>query len=93
MMVWLSFLFSMAVGFAAAGINPAEQGISILGQGLIEFFRVAFGGLLVGLVLGYVVSYGILKNVDDHLIETSTTVALALGAYVICGKLSMSAVF
>lgn len=85
-------LFSMAVGFAAAGINPAEQGISILGQGLVEFVRVAFGGLLVGLALGYVVSYGILKNVDDHLIETTTTVALALGSYVIAESFHVSGI-
>lgn len=85
-------LFSMAAGFAAAGINPAEQGIAILGQGLVEFFQVAFGGLLVGLVLGYVVSSGILKNVDDHLIETTTTVALALGSYVIAESFHVSGI-
>jgi CPA1 family monovalent cation:H+ antiporter len=85
-------LFSMAVGFAAAGIDPAQQGISILWQGLIEFLRVALGGLAVGLVLGYVVSYGILKNLDDHLIETTTTVALALGAYVIAERFHVSGI-
>ncbi|MDX1415627.1 MAG: Na+/H+ antiporter [Candidatus Promineifilaceae bacterium] len=85
-------LFSMAVGFAAAGINPAEQGVAILGQGLIEFFKVAFGGLLIGLILGYIVSYGILKNVDDHLIETTTTVALALGSYVIAESFHVSGI-
>jgi CPA1 family monovalent cation:H+ antiporter len=37
--------FSMAVGFASAGIDPADQGLPILGQVLIEFFRVALGGL------------------------------------------------
>ena len=31
--------FSMAVGFASAGIDPANQGLSILGQVFIEFFR------------------------------------------------------
>jgi monovalent cation:H+ antiporter, CPA1 family len=85
-------LFTMAVGFAAAGIDPAEQGVAILGQGLVEFVRVAFGGLLVGLVLGYVVSYGILKNVDDQLIETSTTLALALGSYVIAESFHVSGI-
>lgn len=54
-----------------------------LGAALQEFFIVAFGGLAVGLVMGYVVSYIILKNVDDHLIETATTVALAFGSYVV----------
>jgi len=85
-------LFTMAVGFAAAGIDPTEQGISILGQGVVEFLRVALGGLTVGFVLGYVVSYGILKNVDDHLIETTTTVALALGAYVIAESFHVSGI-
>ena len=85
-------LFSMAVGFAASGIDPAQQGISILWQGLVEFFRVALGGLAVGFILGYVVSYGILKNLDDHLIETSTTVALALGAYVIAERFHVSGI-
>ncbi|UCC50375.1 MAG: Na+/H+ antiporter [Anaerolineaceae bacterium] len=85
-------LFSMAVGFAASGIDPSQQGISILWQGLVEFFRVALGGLAVGFILGYVVSYGILKNLDDHLIETSTTVALALGAYVIAERFHVSGI-
>jgi CPA1 family monovalent cation:H+ antiporter len=85
-------LFSMAVGFASAGIDPTAQGLSILGEGLIEFFRVALGGLTVGFVLGYVVSYGILKNLDDHLIETTTTFALALGAYVIAESFHMSGI-
>ena len=84
--------FSMAVGFASAGINPADQGLSILGQGLIEFLRVALGGLTVGFVLGYVVSYGILKNLDDHMIETTTTFALALGAYVIAESFHVSGI-
>jgi CPA1 family monovalent cation:H+ antiporter len=85
-------LFSMAVGFAAAGIDPTTQGLSIVGQGLVDFFRVAFGGLTVGFVLGYAVSYGILKNVDDHLIETTTTFALALGAYVIAESFHVSGI-
>ncbi len=85
-------LFSLAVGFAGAGINPADQGITILSEAFIEFIRVAFGGLLVGLILGYIVSYGILKNVDDHLIETSTTVALALGSYVIAEHFHVSGI-
>lgn len=50
---------------------------------LQEFFVVALGGLSVGVGMGYIVSYIILKNVDDHLIETATTVALAFGSFVV----------
>ncbi len=85
-------LFSMAVGFASAGIDPTAQGLSIIGDGLIQFVQVALGGLTVGFVLGYAVSYGILKNVDDHLIETTTTFALALGAYVIAESFHVSGI-
>ena len=85
-------LFSLAIGFATAGIDPTAQGLSIIGDGLVEFIRVAFGGLLIGFLLGYAVSYGILKNVDDHLIETTTTFALALGAYVIAESFHVSGI-
>ena len=70
-------IFNLAL---AAGTLSEPLG---LGEALQEFFVVGFGGLAVGLVLGYVVSYIILKNVDDHLIETATTVALAFGSFVV----------
>lgn len=73
-------IFNLAV---AAGAATSNGGVSTLtlGGALSEFLLVALGGLAVGLLLGYIVSYIILKNVDDHLIETATTVALAFGSY------------
>ncbi|MCA9916520.1 MAG: Na+/H+ antiporter [Anaerolineales bacterium] len=68
------FNLSLAAGSLASSFN--------FWHALQEFFIVAFGGVAVGVVLGYVVSYIILKNVDDHLIETATTVALAFGSFV-----------
>jgi CPA1 family monovalent cation:H+ antiporter len=59
---------------------------------ILEFGRVAFGGLAVGLILGYVVSHVVLKNVDDHLIETATTVALAFGAFVVAEEFALSGI-
>lgn len=70
-------IFSLAL---AAGTISGSFGLL---DALQEFFIVAFGGLAVGLTLGYVVSYIILKNVDDHLVETATTVALAFGSFVV----------
>ncbi len=70
-------IFNLAL---AAGTMTGSFG---LGEALRQFFIVAFGGVAVGLTLGYVVSYIILKNVDDHLIETATTVALAFGSFVV----------
>ncbi|MFN2161143.1 MAG: Na+/H+ antiporter [Candidatus Promineifilaceae bacterium] len=85
-------LFNMAVGFAVSGIDPTAEGASLLSSGLATFVRVSLGGLGVGLVLGFFVSYVILKNVDDQLIETTTTLALALGAYVFAETFHVSGI-
>ena len=71
-------LFNLALTAGLLGIDSFGPG-----QALQQFVVVSLGGLAVGLVLGYIVSSLILKNVDDNLIETTTTVALAFGAYVI----------
>jgi len=70
--------FNLALAMGVVGANAFGPG-----DVLQEFLIVSVGGLAVGLVLGYIVSALILKNVDDHLIETTTTVALAFGSYVI----------
>lgn len=85
-------LFNMAIGFAVSGIDPAAQGVTLLASGVTTFLQVSLGGLGVGLALGFIASYVILKNVDDPLIETTTTVALALGAYVFAETLHVSGI-
>lgn len=83
-------LFTLALGAASAG--SVDLSTSWLVEAVLEFIKVAFGGLLIGLGLGYIVSYLILKNVDDHLIETATTVALAFGAYVLAEHFHLSGI-
>ena len=73
-------IFNLAVGAAAVAGSTGVIELTV-GGAIVEFIIVAFGGLGVGLFLGYVVSTIILKNVDDHLIETATTVALAFGSF------------
>jgi CPA1 family monovalent cation:H+ antiporter len=77
-------VFNLAV---AAGAADAA-GFS-LGAALGDFVIVAFGGLAVGIVLGYVVSNVILRNLDDHLVETAVTVALAFGSYLIAEEFGL----
>ncbi len=76
-------LFNDAVAVVVFGValNVAEGGSFSLGSALSDFFVVSAGGLAVGLVLGYIVSEVVLANVDDALIETSTTLAIAFGSY------------
>lgn len=85
-------VFNLAIAAAAAvALNEVSNTEAFnVSRAIIEFLRVSLGGIAIGLVLGFAVSYAILKNVDDHLIETATTVALAFGAYVAAERLHVS---
>ncbi|MEZ5229996.1 MAG: Na+/H+ antiporter [Acidimicrobiales bacterium] len=78
-------LFNDAVAVVAFGLalSAAEGEAFSLGGAFSDFVVVSAGGLAVGLVLGYIVSEIILARVDDGLIETTTTMALAYGAYLV----------
>ncbi len=84
-------LFQLALT-AGAAMASGEGQVFNLGIAIGEFLRVFFGGLAVGAILGYLVSTVILKNVDDHLIETATTVALAFGAFILAEQFDVSGV-
>jgi CPA1 family monovalent cation:H+ antiporter len=77
-------VFNLAVAAAAVDAGPFN-----LGGALGDFITVAFGGLAVGIVLGYVVSNVVLKNLDDHLVETAVTVALAFGSYLVAEEFGL----
>ena len=70
-------VFGLATAAAASG-----ESLSV-SSAASSFAIVALGGLAVGAVLGYIVSNVILRHLDDHLIETSVTVALAFGSFVL----------
>lgn len=59
--------------------------------GVLEFFFVCTGGLIVGLVLGYF-AYKILANIDDHLIEVTITLVLAFSCFIIAENFHVSGV-
>jgi CPA1 family monovalent cation:H+ antiporter len=62
-----------------------------LSANLVEFIVVSGGGLVVGLVLGTILSH-VMERVDDYLIETTLTSVLAYGAYLIAEMLGVSGV-
>jgi CPA1 family monovalent cation:H+ antiporter len=84
-------LFGIALSAGVAATTGEGEGFS-LGPALLDFFRISLGGLAVGATLGYLVSSLLLKNVDDNLIETATTVALAFGAFVLAEQLHVSGI-
>lgn len=55
------------------------------------FFRISIGGIIVGLVLGWLISL-LISRVDNYLIETTLTTVLAFGSYLIAERFGVSGV-
>ena len=62
-----------------------------LRQGISQFVTVAGGGLIVGLIFGLSISQFI-KRIDEPLVETTLTTALAFGSYLLAENLHVSGV-
>ncbi len=56
-----------------------------------QFFIVSIGGILVGLVLGWLVAQ-VISRVDNYLIETTLTTVLAFGSYLLADRLGFSGI-
>jgi CPA1 family monovalent cation:H+ antiporter len=56
-----------------------------------QFFIVSVGGILVGLVIGWLVAQ-LISRVDNYLIETTLTTVLAFGSYLLADRLGFSGV-
>jgi CPA1 family monovalent cation:H+ antiporter len=79
-------LFTLAV--ASAGSAAIH---TTLLQGAFEFVRVAGGGILVGLATGLVAAQ-IVSRLDDRLVETTLSMALAFGSFVGAETLDVSGI-
>ena len=60
-------------------------------ESTLDFFRVAGGGILVGLILGGLIA-ALIAQIDDYLLETALTVVLAYGAYLAAEQFHFSGV-
>ena len=72
-------------------ITTALQGRFDLRQSISQFITVAGGGVIVGLIFGISISQFI-KRIDDPLVETTLTTALAFGSYLLAENLHVSGV-
>ncbi len=77
-------LFNLMLVVALTGRFNLVESVS-------SFVRVAVGGTVVGLVLGWMISR-LIARVDDYLIETTLTTVLAFGSYLIAEQLHFSGV-
>ncbi|MGD8632470.1 MAG: Na+/H+ antiporter [Anaerolineales bacterium] len=77
-------IFGLALEIVSAGSLDLPASI-------IEFVRVAAGGLIIGASLGWLFSR-LAARVDDYLIETTLTTVLAFGAYLVAEQFHLSGV-
>ncbi len=76
-------IFSLLLGMLVSGVAPTfDRGVELL-------LREAGGGLLFGLVLGYV-SFYLLKSVDNYQVEVLLTLAAVTGGYALASRLHVS---
>ena len=76
-------IFSLLLGALASGTTPTS------GEGLHLLLREVGGGLLFGLVLGYV-TFRLLKSIDSYQVEVLLTLAAVTGGYALASRLHVS---
>jgi CPA1 family monovalent cation:H+ antiporter len=85
-------LFNDGVGVALfivlMGVAGGEPGISI-GPLALLFVKEAFGGILIGLAIGWI-AYQMLKRVDNYQVEVLITLGLVMGGYDLAHSLNTS---
>jgi CPA1 family monovalent cation:H+ antiporter len=77
-------VFGIALGAATSGSFDVAEGV-------FDFLRVALGGLIVGSIMGWIVSR-LIAQIDDYLIEITLTTVLAYGAYLLAEQIHVSGV-
>jgi CPA1 family monovalent cation:H+ antiporter len=61
------------------------------GRAVYEFIKVSAGGLLLGIVLGWIV-YKIMRHLEDHLLENALCLVLAYGSFWLAEVIHLSGV-
>jgi CPA1 family monovalent cation:H+ antiporter len=60
-------------------------------EAAVDFVRVTGGGIVIGIVLGWLVSR-LIARINDHLVETTLTTVLAFGSYLAAEQFHFSGV-
>ena len=83
-------LFALALSTTSALSGGSSANPTVL-QGVLEFIRVAGGGILVGLATGLLVAQ-VIGRLNDPLVETTLSMALAVGSFVLAGTIDVSGI-
>jgi CPA1 family monovalent cation:H+ antiporter len=76
-------IFALLLEMLASGTPPTVS------RGLTLFVQEAGGGVLLGLVIGYVV-YHLLRSIDEPQVEVLLTIATVVGGYAVASRLHVS---
>ncbi|MEP6609759.1 MAG: sodium:proton antiporter [Burkholderiaceae bacterium] len=76
-------IFSLLLGVLVSGTTPTLE------DGLLLLLREAGGGIVFGLVLGYI-TFLLLKSVDNYQVEVLLTLAAVTGGYALATRLHIS---
>ena len=79
----------VAVALFVALSAVAATGKATPGAFAMLLPQVAIGGTLVGLVTGYI-AYWMMKSIEQHIVETFISLALAMGGYALAEALHTS---
>lgn len=85
-------LFNNGTGIVLFGLMVAGSANLTFANTAGRFLTVFVGGLAVGSLLGYLVVTLVLKFLDNYLLETIITLALALGAYTMAAGLGLDGI-
>ncbi len=72
-------------------LDIAVKGKFVFTDSLVDFVRVAGGGVFVGVVLGFIAAQ-VVRRISDPLVETAITTILAFGAYLLAEDAHVSGV-
>jgi len=81
-------LFTVVLEIATT-TNPINS--NTIANAAVEFFKVAAGGGLVGLLCG-LLAMVVMRRLDDHLIEITITTVVAFGSFLVAEELHFSGV-
>ncbi len=82
-------VFLVLVGLAFPGAHHGSGG-SPFGDAALLFVQEAFGGAVLGLVLGWL-TFRVMRRIDDYSLEVLLTLGLAFGGYELAVWLQVSA--
>jgi CPA1 family monovalent cation:H+ antiporter len=80
-----------AIVVFGVALAVAKTGDFNLQTGIVNFFRIAGGGLLVGLIVG-LLSNSVIARINEHLVESTITFISAYGAFMVGESLHVSGV-